>query len=681
MIIGDNQSDVLSALAQQDGGARPACRRQHLASPAAQQPAHALQNGRFVVDDQGRRRQARDFRSRARHRLFRHSFRAALRQWQINGEHRPLAGGGFQYDRTLQNLGDPLDDGQPQPQALFLAAGFRQPREFAEHQLALVPGDARPGVVNRHPDAFPAPAAAHEHLARRGILDGVGQQVLEQSAQQPPVGAHPGGAGNGAQLQPLGARQRGHLTGQRQQDVVERKGGVFRLSGAGVEARDVQKGGEDVLHRFQRGVDVARQLALGAIGGMLHHGGGEESRGVQRLHDVVTGGGDETGLVQIGLFGFRLGPGQLAVEARQLRRALGDALFQQRIGHLQRLGGRHPLGDVGEGNHHAAAGHARGARLQHRAIGLEAHLKRLEGFRNKGKLARQRFLRRAGWPCRVDDIAQNVLQRRAHPAHVRRQPQQVAELPVPADQLVIAVEDADALAHVVDGRLQQVAVVLDGRRGVVEQLQRPGARGCHLLQQQRQHQPRGGRAHRRGQQMLGEAQQADVGVVIRLQLDIVAPRESVEGALGARLAQIARHRGLKPRHGDGRAPQPGRGHLGRIGRSKSRRLKPLRRGYACDQRHARPHERIDQHRPDDAVGQRIGVESEHLPWPQEGQPQRPVRDEGGRYPARIGERRQQQRIGPYGEARADAGHGPGGGRLAPQQAAKQRRGELRHGGE
>ena len=78
------------------------------------------------------------------------------------------------------------------------------------------------------------------------------------------------------------------------------------------------------------------------------------------------------------------------------------------------------------------------------------------------------------------------------------------------------------------------------------------------------------------------------------------------------------------------------------------------------------------------MSQRICVQPEHLSWPQHGQPQRPIGNEAARQPARVGEGGQKQRIGPDQKARADAGHRSGGGRLAPQEAAEQRRGELRH---
>ena len=110
--------------------------------------------------------------------------------------------------------------------------------------------------------------------------------------------------------------------------------------------------------------------------------------------------------------------------------------------------------------------------------------------------------------------AQDPVERHADPAQLRRQVQQLAELPVPADQPHVLVEHAEAVAHLVERRLQQVAVVLQRLGGIVEQAQGRLAAGVAAAQQQRQHQARGGRTDGAGQQMLGEAQQVDVGLGI-----------------------------------------------------------------------------------------------------------------------------------------------------------------------
>ena len=65
---------------------------------------------------------------------------------------------------------------------------------------------------------------------------------------------------------------------------------------------------------------------------------------------------------------------------------------------------------------------------------------------------------------------------------------------------------------VIERGLQDLAVVMDGRIGIVEQLQRGLGGHRALAQQQRQHEARGGGADGRGEQPLGIAQQLEIGV-------------------------------------------------------------------------------------------------------------------------------------------------------------------------
>ena len=105
----------------------------------------------------------------------------------------------------------------------------------------------------------------------------------------------------------------------------------------------------------------------------------------------------------------------------------------------------------------------------------------------------------------LGEVAQDPVERDADLAHLVGQVEQRAILPVPAGQPEILVEDGDALLHLVERDLQQVAVVLQRLGGVVEQAERVLRRAVVALEQQRQDQPRRGRADRAGQQLLGKA--------------------------------------------------------------------------------------------------------------------------------------------------------------------------------
>jgi hypothetical protein len=67
-------------------------------------------------------------------------------------------------------------------------------------------------------------------------------------------------------------------------------------------------------------------------------------------------------------------------------------------------------------------------------------------------------------------VPHDLIERHAEAADARRQIEHLAEFAVPADELEVAVEHRDALMHLVERRLQQIAVVLNGFGGIVQEL-------------------------------------------------------------------------------------------------------------------------------------------------------------------------------------------------------------------
>ena len=103
---------------------------------------------------------------------------------------------------------------------------------------------------------------------------------------------------------------------------LQRERPLLRLEGAGIELGDVEQRVEQRFDRAQAGVDLAAEVVARIA---VDQRRGEQPRGVQRLQQVVAGGGDEARLAEIG--GLGLGAARL-----ELGGALDDAL-------LQRLGG------------------------------------------------------------------------------------------------------------------------------------------------------------------------------------------------------------------------------------------------------------------------------------------------------------------------------------------------------
>jgi hypothetical protein len=74
--------------------------------------------------------------------------------------------------------------------------------------------------------------------------------------------------------------------------------------------------------------------------------------------------------------------------------------------------------------------------------------------------------------------AQDLVERHADLAELVRQVEQRAVLPVPAGEAQIAVEDGDALLHLVERDLEEVAIVLQRLGGIVQQAVRVARRCC-----------------------------------------------------------------------------------------------------------------------------------------------------------------------------------------------------------
>src|SRR5262249_28780633 len=135
----------------------------------------------------------------------------------------------------------------------------------------------------------------------------------------------------------------------------------------------------------------------------------------------------------------------------------------------------------------------------------------------------------------------DLLEADADTEHLGGERPEVAERAVPGLQAQRLVEHADALAGIVERGLQQVATILNCRRGIVEEAQRRAPGAVTAAQQQEKYEPRRGGADRRRQEMFGKAHGMDVGLVAAIRGAAARRREGLEGAPRPRLAEIARH--------------------------------------------------------------------------------------------------------------------------------------------
>ena len=188
-------------------------------------------------------------------------------------------------------------------------------------------------------DEPPVPAPhADEHAAGGRVLDGVRDEVLQKPAQQAAVGADRRARSRRRRASGRFSRGDGlELALQLAEELLDAEVRPLRLHGARVEAGDVEEGGEDLLDRVERGVDVLGERRVAGVPVALDERGRIEARRVERLQDVVARGGEEAGLRDVGLVGLGLGAREGLVEPGQLLGALADAPLQGLVRPLARF--------------------------------------------------------------------------------------------------------------------------------------------------------------------------------------------------------------------------------------------------------------------------------------------------------------------------------------------------------
>jgi hypothetical protein len=188
---------------------------------------------------------------------------------------------------------EPFDDRQPQPLALVrrertLALGLEELVEDAR-QTGL--GDADPGVPHLQQQAAGARPAADENVAVVGVADRIADQVAQDALELQRVGMCDQRVAAGRQHQPLLERDRLKVLAQAREQITQPHRRRLDLDAAGVDARDVEQLAEQALERVHRLVDAVRKRRdLGSVRALAQRIG-DQPHYVQRLAQVVAGGG------------------------------------------------------------------------------------------------------------------------------------------------------------------------------------------------------------------------------------------------------------------------------------------------------------------------------------------------------------------------------------------------------
>ena len=329
--------------------------------------------------------------------------------------------------------------------------------------------DARAGVIDRDGDFAGAQARPNDHPTGRRVLDRIGDQVLQHAPEHAAIGTDPQFGPGKPQRQPLGLRHRLELDAQLVEHRCQRHSLVLGLQPAGVDPRHLDQRREDLLDRHKRGIELVDQMLFRRRQFPLDEARGVEPGRIQRLQDVVARRGNEAGLVEARRLGPQLGIGKFGVGAHKLEGPLVDAPLQRFVGPCQGRIRQHAMGDVGKCDDDPALRHWAGADFED-AGGRQFPL--VENLLVDRKLQ--------------DPVADDLVENRAfEPGPARRHPQQrierstelydlvgqvhqLAERPVPTHQPHVLVEHCQTVTHLIERRLQQVAVELQGLARVVE---------------------------------------------------------------------------------------------------------------------------------------------------------------------------------------------------------------------
>src|SRR5690606_384138 len=138
-----------------------------------------------------------------------------------------------------------------------------KPLELFEDQFVFGRGNTSASIDDLDEDRTILPACAEEHGPAAGVLNGIGNEVLEYAAQELAVCAHPKRGRDDFQFQALLACQRCELDFQVKEKFIERYIGDFWLEPTCIQSRNIDQGAQNFFHCRERSIDVAGDDSVG----------------------------------------------------------------------------------------------------------------------------------------------------------------------------------------------------------------------------------------------------------------------------------------------------------------------------------------------------------------------------------------------------------------------------------
>ena len=166
--------------------------------------------------------------------------------------------------------------------------------------------DTNAGIVDVDTQVLATPSTADQDASLRGVFDGVRDQVLDQTTQQPSIGADHQSTGHKREFEPFRRCERRELELNLPQHFIDTEIGEFRPHCPGIKTRHIQERAEDFLNGFERSIDIVDQAAV-VLSSTLNEAGDIKSCSIKWLQDVVTCRREELGLGDIRGFGLTFG--------------------------------------------------------------------------------------------------------------------------------------------------------------------------------------------------------------------------------------------------------------------------------------------------------------------------------------------------------------------------------------
>ena len=278
------------------------------ASPAGQQALHTDQNAVFIIDTQ---------HLGARHGLAvlfgNHWLRCslALGHGHADAEHtaKPLPGTHLQG--VPEYVAEAVSNRQAQAQTFF-GPGLMAVEAFElfKYDLQFVFRDTRPAIPYFKAQLAAAPTYAQQYRAF-GVTKGVGQEVLQDAAQQFDIAVDPHPAAANPEVQALFLGLGGELIAQGFEQIINGERFDVRGDFAVFQARNIQQVADQVFGRAQGTVQMLHQFLRFGVQAffLMGESGREQACSVHGLHQVMADGGQEAGFRLAGRFGHAFGLG------------------------------------------------------------------------------------------------------------------------------------------------------------------------------------------------------------------------------------------------------------------------------------------------------------------------------------------------------------------------------------